>query len=183
MYWASGASHGPHQVPKEWADKYKGKFDDGWDKYRERAFQRAKRMGWIPKDAKLTPRPANLAVVGLDPRRRETLSTPVDGSVSPGSPSTWTCRSAGSSTRSTGSATARTRSSFTSGATTARPPKARTARSANCSRRTAFRPRRNSRSRRSTPSAASTCSDRPRPTTCITPAGPGPAARRTNTPS
>jgi arylsulfatase A-like enzyme len=60
MYWASGASHGPHQVPKEWADKYKGKFDDGWDKYRERVFQRAKRTGWIPQDAKLTPRPATL---------------------------------------------------------------------------------------------------------------------------
>jgi arylsulfatase A-like enzyme len=61
MYWASGASHGPHQVPKEWADKYKGKFDDGWDKYRERAFQRAKELGWIPKSAQLTPRPDNLA--------------------------------------------------------------------------------------------------------------------------
>jgi arylsulfatase A-like enzyme len=61
MYWASGASHGPHQVPKEWADKYKGKFDDGWDKYRERTFQRAKQMGWIPQSAKLTPRPDNLA--------------------------------------------------------------------------------------------------------------------------
>ena len=61
MYWASGASHGPHQVPKEWADKYKGKFDDGWDKYRERVFLRAKQMGWIPSDARLTPRPATLA--------------------------------------------------------------------------------------------------------------------------
>ncbi len=61
MYWASGASHGPHQVPKEWADKYKGKFDDGWDNYRERAYKRAKELGWIPKDAKLTPRPATLA--------------------------------------------------------------------------------------------------------------------------
>jgi arylsulfatase A-like enzyme len=61
MYWASGASHGPHHVPKEWADKYKGEFDDGWDKYRERAFQRAKQMGWIPSDAQLTPRPATLA--------------------------------------------------------------------------------------------------------------------------
>ena len=60
MYWASGASHGPHQVPKEWADKYKGKFDDGWDKYRERVFKRAKQMGWIPQSAKLTPRPATL---------------------------------------------------------------------------------------------------------------------------
>jgi len=41
MYWASGAVHGPHHVPKEWADKYKGKFDDGWDKYRERVFKNA----------------------------------------------------------------------------------------------------------------------------------------------
>ncbi len=60
MYWASGASHGPHQVPNEWANKYKGKFDDGWDKYRERVFKRAKQMGWIPQSAKLTPRPATL---------------------------------------------------------------------------------------------------------------------------
>ena len=61
MYWASGASHGPHHIMKEWADKYKGKFDDGWDKYRERAFARAKEMGWIPQNAQLTPRPASLA--------------------------------------------------------------------------------------------------------------------------
>ena len=61
MYWAPGASHGPHQVPKEWSDKYKGKFDDGWDKYRERAFRRAKQMGWIPPDVQLTPRPETLA--------------------------------------------------------------------------------------------------------------------------
>ena len=61
MYWAPGASHGPHQVMKEWADKYKGKFDDGWDKYRERTFARAKALGWIPQDAELTPRPASMA--------------------------------------------------------------------------------------------------------------------------
>ena len=36
---------------KEWADKYKGKFDDGWDAYRERVFERAKAKGWIPADA------------------------------------------------------------------------------------------------------------------------------------
>src|SRR5271165_5419456 len=56
MYWASGAIHGPHHVMKEWADKYKGKFDDGWDAYRERAFHRAKAKGWIPAEAQLTPR-------------------------------------------------------------------------------------------------------------------------------
>lgn len=56
MYWASGAIHGPHHVHKEWADKYKGKFDDGWDNYRERVFDRAKQMGWIPPETQLTPR-------------------------------------------------------------------------------------------------------------------------------
>ena len=61
MYWATGASHGPHHVMKSWADKYKGKFDDGWDKYRERAFKRQKELGWIPASAQLTPRPASLA--------------------------------------------------------------------------------------------------------------------------
>jgi arylsulfatase len=60
MYWATGAAHGPHHVMKEWADKYQGKFDDGWDQYRERAFARQKELGWIPKDAKLTPRPDTL---------------------------------------------------------------------------------------------------------------------------
>ena len=61
MYWAPGASHGPHQVMKEWADKYKGKFDSGWDAYRERAFKNAKAKGWIPENAQLTPRPASMA--------------------------------------------------------------------------------------------------------------------------
>ncbi len=61
MYWAPGAAHGPHHIMKEWADKYKGKFDDGWDAYRERAFKRAKEKGWIPQDAQLTPRPETMA--------------------------------------------------------------------------------------------------------------------------
>lgn len=56
MYWAPGAAHGPHHVSKEWADKYKGQFDDGWDALRERTFQRQKELGWIPADTKLTPR-------------------------------------------------------------------------------------------------------------------------------
>ncbi len=61
MYWAPGAAHGPHQVWKEWADRYKGKFDDGWDAYRVRTFERAKAKGWIPQDAKLTPRATTMA--------------------------------------------------------------------------------------------------------------------------
>jgi arylsulfatase len=61
MYWAPGAAHGPHHIMKEWADKYKGKFDDGWDKYRERVFARQKALGWIPQNTQLTPRAASLA--------------------------------------------------------------------------------------------------------------------------
>jgi len=60
MYWAPGAGHGPHQIFKEWADKYKGKFDTGWDVYRERVFARQKQLGWIPANTKLTPRAANM---------------------------------------------------------------------------------------------------------------------------
>jgi arylsulfatase A-like enzyme len=56
MYWAPGAVHGPHQVASEWADKYKGKFDDGWDAYRERVFKRQKQLGYLPANTKLTPR-------------------------------------------------------------------------------------------------------------------------------
>lgn len=61
VYWAPGASHGPHQVPKLWADKYKGKFDDGWDAYRERVFRNQKKLGWIPAETQLTPRAESMA--------------------------------------------------------------------------------------------------------------------------
>jgi arylsulfatase A-like enzyme len=56
MYFAPGATHAPHHVPKEWSDKYKGKFDGGWDKLREETFARQKKLGVIPQDAKLTAR-------------------------------------------------------------------------------------------------------------------------------
>ena len=56
MYWASGCLHGPHHIMKEWADRYAGKFDDGWDAYRQRVFERAKDKGWIPQDCELTDR-------------------------------------------------------------------------------------------------------------------------------
>ncbi|MBU8874553.1 arylsulfatase [Reyranella sp. MMS21-HV4-11] len=61
MYWAPGAGHGPHQIFKEWADKYKGRFDDGWDAMRERVFKRQKELGWIPADTALTARPESMA--------------------------------------------------------------------------------------------------------------------------
>jgi arylsulfatase len=54
VYFAPGATHAPHHVPKEWADRYKGKFDGGWEVLRQETFARQKRLGVIPKDAELT---------------------------------------------------------------------------------------------------------------------------------
>jgi arylsulfatase A-like enzyme len=56
VYFAPGATHAPHHVPKEWADKYKGKFDQGWDKLREETIARQKKLGVIPADCQLTAR-------------------------------------------------------------------------------------------------------------------------------
>jgi len=60
MYFAPGATHAPHHVPKEWADKYKGKFDQGWDMLREETFARQKQLGVIPNDCELTARPKEI---------------------------------------------------------------------------------------------------------------------------
>jgi arylsulfatase A-like enzyme len=60
VYFAPGATHAPHHVPTEWADKYKGKFDQGWDKLREETFARQLKLGVIPPDSKLTPRPPQI---------------------------------------------------------------------------------------------------------------------------
>ncbi len=60
MYFAPGACHAPHHVPKDWIEKYKGKFDQGWDKLREETFARQKKLGVIPADAVLTARPAEI---------------------------------------------------------------------------------------------------------------------------
>jgi arylsulfatase len=57
VYYAPGATHGPHQPTPEWIKKFKGKFDSGWDAYRELAFERQKKLGVIPQTAKLTPWP------------------------------------------------------------------------------------------------------------------------------
>ncbi|KQZ83464.1 arylsulfatase [Microbacterium sp. Root166] len=56
VYFAPGATHAPHHVPKEWADKYKGQFADGWDAQREKTFARQKELGVIPPETELTPR-------------------------------------------------------------------------------------------------------------------------------
>ncbi len=54
LYFATGAMHAPHHVPKEWADKYQGQFDDGWDAYRQKAFARQKELGIVPANAELS---------------------------------------------------------------------------------------------------------------------------------
>ncbi len=60
MYWAPGGVHGPHHIFPEWADKYKGRFDDGWDAYRKRVHKRQLEMGIIPPGTKLTARDETL---------------------------------------------------------------------------------------------------------------------------
>jgi arylsulfatase len=60
VYFAPGATHAPHHVPKEWADRYKGRFDQGWDRLREEIFARQKQLGVIPPDAELTARPGEI---------------------------------------------------------------------------------------------------------------------------
>ncbi|NOR90443.1 MAG: sulfatase-like hydrolase/transferase [Anaerolineales bacterium] len=54
MYFCTGAMHAPHHVPKDWADKYKGKFDDGWEAFRDKVFKEQKKLGIAPKDAELS---------------------------------------------------------------------------------------------------------------------------------
>ncbi len=60
VYFAPGATHAPHHVPKEWADKYAGQFDDGWDVQRERTFARQNELGVIPAETELTARHAEI---------------------------------------------------------------------------------------------------------------------------
>jgi arylsulfatase A-like enzyme len=71
LYYSTGCSHAPHQVAETWSEKYRGRFDEGWDVYRERAFARQRELGVIPPDAQLTPRdPAFPAWDSLPPDRR-----------------------------------------------------------------------------------------------------------------
>ncbi len=58
LYYAPGATHAPHHVPKEWIARYKGKFDQGWDKLREETLARQKQLGVVPGDTQLAPKPA-----------------------------------------------------------------------------------------------------------------------------
>jgi arylsulfatase len=60
LYFAPGATHAPHHVPKAWIDKYKGKFDQGWDALREETLARQKQLGVVPADTKLAPKPPGI---------------------------------------------------------------------------------------------------------------------------
>lgn len=72
LYFATGAAHAPHHVPKGWIDRYRGHFDQGWDRLRGETFARQKQRGVIPANAELTPRPEGLPAwqsLSIDQRR------------------------------------------------------------------------------------------------------------------
>ena len=96
LYYVPGGTHSPHQPKKEWIEKFKGKFDMGWNKLREQIFANQKRLGVIPANTKLTPWPDTLPKWDtLTPIRRN--STPARPKSSPATPPTPTTRSAASS--------------------------------------------------------------------------------------
>jgi arylsulfatase len=71
VYYAPGATHAPHHAPKEWLDRFKGQFDQGWDVYRQQTFERQRKLGLLPPDAKLTPRPPEIpAYDSLTPEQK-----------------------------------------------------------------------------------------------------------------
>src|SRR4029079_11866805 len=64
VYYVPGGTHAPHQPKKEWIDKFKGKFDMGWNEMREQVFANQKKLGVIPANTKLTPWPGGQAAYG-----------------------------------------------------------------------------------------------------------------------
>ena len=80
-YFAPGATHAPHHVPKEWIAKYKGKFDQGWDKLREETLARQIKLGVVPAGTKLAPKPEAIKDWDKLERRREEALRPPDGGL------------------------------------------------------------------------------------------------------
>lgn len=72
-YFSTGAVHAPHHAPQEWRDKYKGKFDHGWDKQREITHAKQLEMGIIPEGTKLTPRPDSIPAWDDQPEEAKTV--------------------------------------------------------------------------------------------------------------
>ncbi|MHC4932211.1 MAG: sulfatase-like hydrolase/transferase, partial [Planctomycetota bacterium] len=60
IYYATGAVHAPHHAPREWIERYKGRFDGGWDRLRQDTLARQKRMGIIPPETELAPKPEDI---------------------------------------------------------------------------------------------------------------------------
>ena len=81
VYFAPGATHAPHHVPKEWADKYKGKFDAGWDDLREETFERQKKLGVVPADCQAHRAAQGDTGVGRHARGAQARAAPPDGSL------------------------------------------------------------------------------------------------------
>ncbi len=74
-YFAPGATHAPHHAPTDWIDRYRGRFDRGWDVLREETFDRQKALGVIPPDAELTARPEEIpAWVDIDDELKPVLA-------------------------------------------------------------------------------------------------------------
>ncbi|TWO79954.1 arylsulfatase [Denitratisoma oestradiolicum] len=74
-YFAPGATHAPLQAPKEWIERFRGRFDQGWDRMREESFARQKQLGVIPAATRLTPRPPQLpAWDSLSPEQKRVAS-------------------------------------------------------------------------------------------------------------
>ena len=96
VYFATGATHAPHHVPKEWADKYKGQYDKGWDQVRAETLERQKKLGVIPANTQLAERPKDIKRLGLAAARMSGVSSRVRPKCSRDSWSRPTRRSAAS---------------------------------------------------------------------------------------
>ena len=81
MYFAPGATHAPHQVPKVWSDKYKGKFDGGWDALREKTLKQQKKLGVVPKRCRTDQAARRDPELGRDAGRPQAGARPTDGAL------------------------------------------------------------------------------------------------------
>ncbi len=81
MYFAPGATHAPHHVPEEWSDKYKGRFDAGWDALRDETLARQKQLGVVPPETELSARPAENSGLGRRALRSQAGAGPPDGDL------------------------------------------------------------------------------------------------------
>ena len=81
MYFAPGATHAPHQVPKVWSDKYKGKFDGGWDTLREKTLKQQKKLGVVPQGCRADQAARRDPGLGRDAGRPQAGAGPTDGAL------------------------------------------------------------------------------------------------------